>query len=158
MPTSISDACIRSFIEAARELTLTVSRFTHNVGFTLNYSEGLKHATEIRVDPRNNGAALLIKDCYDAVAENPTEATEARAARLKEVDRSLTPWGVAIRRHILGMMRWGRLPLYRAWRERFWLGMPPRNRRISRLLVWVTALEFVVFLLVFSIYWIEYRR
>ncbi len=142
----------------ARELTLTVSGFKPGVGYTLNYSEGLKRATEVCVKPGDNGATLLIKDWYDAVEENPAETPEERETRLKEVDRSLTPWGVAIRKHILGMVRWGRLPLYRAWRERFWLGMPPRSRRISRLIMWITALEFVVFLFVFSIYWIEYRR
>jgi hypothetical protein len=142
----------------ARELTFTVSELKPGVGYTLNYSEGLKRATEVCVEPGDNGATLLIKDWYDAVPENPAETLEVRETRLKEVDRSLAPWGVAIRKHILGMVRWGRLPLYRAWRERFWLGMPPRSRRISRLIVWITALEFVVFLLVFSIYWIEYRR
>lgn len=141
-----------------RELTLTVSGLNPGVGYTLNYSEGLKRATEVRVQPGANGATLLIKDCYDAVPENPAATPAERETRLKEVDRSLTPWGVAIRQHILGMVRWRRLPLYRAWRERFWLGMPPRSRRISRLIMWITALEFVVFLFVFSIYWIEYRR
>ena len=142
----------------ARELTLTVSGFKPGVGYTLNYSEGLKRATEVCVEPGDNGARLLLKDWYDAVAENPAATLEERETRLKEVDRSLTPWGVAIRKHILGRVRWGWLPLYRACLERFWLGMPPRNRRVSRLIIWVTALEFVVFLLVFSIYWIEYRR
>lgn len=138
----------------ARTLTFTVSGFTPDVGYTLNYSEGLKHATEIRIEPRNNGAALLIKDCYNTIPEDPA----AQATHLKEVDRSLTPWGMAIRQHILGMIRWGQLPLYRLWRERFWLAMPPRSRRISHMLMWITALEFMVFLLVFLIYWIEYQR
>ena len=159
----VEGACVRfkylnEMNGVARELALTVSELKPGVGYTLNYSAGLKRATEIRVESRDNGAALLIKDWYDAVPENPAEAPEERETRLREVDRSLTPWGAAIRRHILGMARWGRLPFYRAWRERFWLGMPPRNRRISRLIVWVTALEFAVFLMVFSIYWIEYRR
>lgn len=136
----------------ARELTLTVSEFEPGVGYTLNYSEGLKRATEIRVEPGDNGATLLLKDCYDAVPENPEDA---RAAHLAEVDRSLIHWGMAIRQHILGMARWGWLPLYGAWRERFWLGMPPRSRRISRMLIWVTALEFVGFLCVVSIYWVR---
>lgn len=159
----VDGACVRykylnEMNGMARELTLTVSGFKPGVGYTLNYSEGLKRATEICVEPGDNGATLLIKDCYDVVEENPANTPEERETRLKEVDRSLTPWGVAIRKHILGMARWGRLPLYRAWRECFWLGMPPRSRRISRLIVWITALEFVVFLFVFSIYWIEYRR
>jgi len=73
-------------------------------------------------------------------------------AELAEVDRSLTPWGVAIRRHFLGLARWGRLPLYRWWRERVWLGMKPRERRIARLIVWSTVIEFFVFLLAVWLY------
>ncbi len=76
-------------------------------------------------------------------------------AELAQVDRSLTPWGVAIRRHLLGLSRWGRIPLYRRWREQLWLGMRPRERRIVRLIAWVTALEFVVFLFVLAILVIE---
>ena len=74
------------------------------------------------------------------------------------MDRSLTPWGVAIRQHVLELKHWGWLPFYRRLREDFWLSMPPRSRRISRLLTWVTALEFFAFLFVFLIYWIEYQR
>lgn len=36
--------------------------------------------------------------------------------------------------------------------------MPPRQRRIGRLIIWVTVLEFVVFLLVFTIYRLEFGR
>ncbi len=47
---------------------------------------------------------------------------------------------------------------YNWYRERFWLKMPPRQRRIARLIIWTTALEFVVFLFVFVIYWLELGR
>jgi hypothetical protein len=36
--------------------------------------------------------------------------------------------------------------------------MRARERRIARLIVWVTVLEFVVFLFVFAIYWNEATR
>ncbi len=140
-----------------RELVMTVTGFKPGVGYTLNYSEGLKRATEVCIEAKNEGSAdLLIKDHYHTVEENlpPSE----QEAQLAEVDRSLSPWGVAIRQHLLHLQRWGWLPLYRTVREWFWLNMPPRSRRISRLLIWVTALEFFAFLFVFLIYWIEYRR
>ena len=142
----------------ARELELTVSDFTPGVGYTLNYSEGLKRATEVRVEACDKGAVLHIKDYYHAVEEKPEEASEEREARLKEVDRSLSPWGAAIRRHLISLARWSWLPFYRALRERFWFGMAPRSRRISRLIIWITVLEFVVFVFVFTIYWLEYLR
>lgn len=141
-----------------RELDMTVSDFKPGIGYTLNYSEGLKRATEIKVEALGTGAALLIKDWYHPVEDKPDEPPQEKEARLAEVDRSLTPWGVAIRQHLLSLKRWGWLPFYRPLRERFWFSMAPRNRRISRLMIWVTALEFLVFLFVFLIYWIEYRR
>lgn len=142
----------------ARELDVTVSDFKPGVGYTLNYSEGLKRATEIKVEARGQGAELLIKDWYHAVEEKPDETPQEKEARLAEADRSLTPWGVAIRQHLLSLARWNWLPFYRPMRERFWYTMAPRNRRISRLIIWITALEFFAFLFVFLIYWIEYRR
>ena len=142
----------------ARELDMTVSGFQPGVGYTLNYSEGLKRATEIKVEARTHGAELSIKDWYHVVEENPDEAPELREARIAEADRSLTPWGVAIRQHLLSLKRWNWLPFYQLMRERFWFTMAPRNRRISRMIVWITALEFFAFLFVFLIYWIEYRR
>ncbi|MDP1682623.1 MAG: hypothetical protein Q8L39_12715 [Burkholderiales bacterium] len=142
----------------AREMDVTVSEFKLGVGYTLNYSEGLKRATEIKVEARGQGAELLIKDWYHAVEEKSDQTPEEREARLAEADRSLTPWGVAIRQHLLSLARWNWLPFYRPLRESFWLTMAPRNRRISRLIIWITALEFFAFLFVFLIYWIEYRR
>lgn len=142
----------------ARELDVTVSDFQPGVGYTLNYSEGLKRATEIKVEARTHGAELLIKDLYHTVEDKPDETPELRKACLAEADRSLTPWGVAIRQHLLSLARWHWLPLYRLIREHFWLTMAPRNRRISRLIIWITALEFFAFLFVFLIYWIESRR
>ena len=142
----------------ARELDVTVSDFQAGVGYTLNYSEGLKRATEIKVDAKAQGAGLMIKDWYHAVENKPGETTVEKEARLAEADRSLTPWGVAIRQHLLSLARWNWLPFYRPLRERFWFKMTPRNRRISRMIVWITVLEFFAFLFVFLIYWIEYRR
>lgn len=117
-------------------------------GFRLAYSEGLKHALEVRAAPLAGGCALTLREHY-----RPADPPD-NAAQLAEVDRSITPWGVSVRRHVLGMRRWGRIAPYR-WARRFWLGMRPRERRIARLVTWITALEFVVFLFVFAIFWIE---
>jgi len=118
-------------------------------GFRLDYDSGLKLATAVTAAPHASGALLTIRETYRQ-PENDAE--------LAQVDRSLTPWGVAIRRHLLGLSRWGRLPLYRWWRERVWLGLRPRERRIVRLIAWVTALEFVVFLFVLAIMVVESAR
>jgi hypothetical protein len=133
-----------------RDLALAVEQ-ADDTGYLVAYSEGLKHALEVRVAPHGGGAALTLREHYRDPGEN------ARASLEKEIDRSVTPWAVAVRRDFLRLRRWGRNPAYR-WLRNFWLGMRPRERRIGRLLVWVTVLEFVVFLFVFAIYWNELTR
>jgi hypothetical protein len=105
-------------------------------GYMLRYDAGLKQATEIDVEPHGAGSRLRIRETY----RQPQSGAE-----LEQVDRSLTPWGQAIRRHFLGLARWGRLPGYRRWREGLWLDMRPRERRITRLIVLATAIEFGLF-------------
>lgn len=117
--------------------------------FALDYSSGLKQATEVEVEPQGAGARLRIRETYRPPADD---------AELAQVDRSLTPWGESVRRHFLGLARWGRIPLYRWWRERAWLAMKPRERRIVRLLAWITALEFAFFLLVLAVFVAESAR
>lgn len=133
-----------------RDLTLSLEEIWED-GFRLAYSEGLKRALEVRVAPHGAGCALTLREHYRP-ADPPDDA-----AQLAEVDRSVMPWGVGVRRYLIGLQRWGRFPGYR-WARRFWLGMRPRERRIARLVTWITALEFVVFLFVFAIFWIERQR
>jgi hypothetical protein len=118
-------------IEVAREARRIV----------ISYATGLKRATTIAVepDPAGAGSRLVLVDHYPLI-EDPQDP------RLTEVDRSLIPWVAAIRRHLIHSARWGRLPGWRWWNERLLPGMPPRQRRIVRLIVWVSAIEFVLFL------------
>ena len=119
-----------------------------NESIKLVYDRGLKASTEFRVEPACGGSSLTITDHYHPVKDQNDE-------RLKEVDRSLVPWLAAIRGHIAGLARYGWLPGYRWWAGHFMLGMPPRQRRIVRMIVWVSLLEFVVFLFVAAIFWLE---
>ncbi|MDH4190382.1 MAG: SRPBCC family protein, partial [Betaproteobacteria bacterium] len=117
-----------------RALELRVER-ADGGGFRIAYSTGLKHALEVRVDPHGEGgSALTLKEHY---REPGAEVSEEALHR--EIDRSLTLWAVAVRRDALRTHRWGRFALYRGLR-RFWLGMRPRERRIGRMLVWVSVL------------------
>lgn len=113
-------------------------------GYALNYDGGLKRCTEVSVEPLGAGTRLRIRETYREPGSD---------AELEQVDRSLTPWGQAIRRHFLGLARWGRLPAYRWWRERVWLAMRPRERRITRLIVWATAIEFGLFVGIVWLFW-----
>lgn len=109
---------------------------------TFRYDAGLKQATHIAVEPAADGARLVVTEHYPRI-------DDANDPRVAEVDKSLVPWVAALRRHLLARKRWGRLPLvsplWRWWNEHFLLHMAPRSRRIVRLLVWISAIEFVVF-------------
>jgi hypothetical protein len=126
-------------VETARSLRTIV----------LHYADGLKQATTLTVeDGDDDGCRLIVTEHYPLIAD-------AQDPRVADVDRSLIPWVAAIRRHLLARKRWGWLPGWRWWHEKFLPGMPPRQRRIVRMLVWVSVLEFVVFLFVAAIFWAE---
>lgn len=106
---------------------------------TLRYASGLKQVTCLRVEPAPQGARLIVTDHYPYIED-------AQDPRVAEVDKSLVPWVAAIRRHLLQRARWGRLPGWQWWSEGVMLSMAPRNRRIVRLIVWLSAIEFAVFI------------
>jgi len=114
--------------------------------FVLGYADGIKRETRFALAPDAQGTQLKITETY------ATPAGEELAQRLAEVDRSLVPWAAALRVQLLRRARWGGVPGYRWLMERFWLGMPPRQRRVAWLIVWTTALEFLVFLAVLAVY------
>lgn len=105
---------------------------------TLRYASGLKRATEFAIVPGSDGIRLVVTETYPRIAD-PADP------RVADVDKSLVPWVAALRRHLLARLRWGWLPGWHWWHERFMPGMPPRQRRIVRLLLWSTVLEFAVF-------------
>ena len=133
------------------EVILRIETLRKGRGYSLSYDRGLKRSTELKVEPATGGSLLTITEHYHPVQDESDE-------RLKEVDRSLVPWAAAIRGHLAGLSRYGRLPGYRWWAQRFMPGMPPRQRRIVRMIVWVSLLEFVVFLFVALVFWLETRQ
>lgn len=122
-----------------RDIATTVLVQRESRRLRLSYDRGLKRETRLTVEPRREGAQLVITEHYPRI-EDPADP------RVAEVDRSLVPWLVALRRHLLGQARWGRLPGWRWWQERVLLSLAPTQRRIVRLLVWITILEFFLFL------------
>ena len=115
----------------------------------LSYADGLKRATTLSVEAGDGqGCSLVVTEHYPVIED-------AQDPRVAEVDRSLIPWVNAIRRHLLRRQRWGWLPGWRWWHESFLPGMAPRQRRIVRMIVWISVLEFVAFLFVAAIFWLE---
>ena len=140
------------------DLAITLESTQPGASILLGYSKGLKRALEITLRPGVGGAAesggsiLTLREHYhEPAGENQVE-------QLKEVDHGLTHWAASIRQYLLGWERWSWFWPYRWYKGRFWLSMRPTHRRISRLLIWVTVLEFVVFLFIFTIYWLELAR
>jgi hypothetical protein len=72
-----------------------------------------------------------------------------------EVDNSILQWGGGIHRYLLQWKRWSWLPGWKPYMQKFWQGMKPSARRISFMLIALTAAEFVIFLFVFIIFWLE---
>lgn len=140
------------------DLAITIESIQPGASIFLGYNKGLKRALEITLQPgvegagRLGGSILTLRDHYHApTGENQEE-------QLKEVDHGLTHWAASIRQYLLGWERWSWFWPYRWYQGRFWLSMRPTHRRIVKLLIWVTALEFIVFLFVFIIYWLELAR
>lgn len=113
-------------------------------GLTLRYGQGIKRSTRLTAEPAPEGTRLVVTEYYPRIVD-------PQDPRVAEVDKSLVPWVAAIRRHLLARRRWGWLPGWRWWNERLMPSMAPRNRRIVRLILWLSAIEFVVFILMVAV-------
>ena len=120
-------------------------------GVLVAYAGGLKTETSFRVEPgpENGPAKLIITDDYSGTAK------EEREERIHEVDKSLVQWGRDIHQYLRLWKRWSWLPGWKWYRCRVWQSMQPMARRICFMLLVITALEFVAFLMVFTIFWLE---
>lgn len=134
------------------ETAVGVEMIREKRAIVLRYAAGLKKATTLAVeDGDGNGCRFVVTEHYPVIDDELDP-------RVAEVDRSLIPWVNAIRRHVLGRERWGWLPGWIWWNEHILPGMRPRQRRIVRLIVWISVLEFAAFLLVAAVFWAEQHR
>jgi len=146
--------CTNEMNGLTQSLTVSVSDVQPEVSYTLNYDSGLKKATIFTVQSVGSASSkLVVKELYS----DEISAAE-KEKRLNEVDNSLLPWGAGIHSYFKRKARWRWLPFHSWLQNSVWLGMTPRHRRISRLIIWITVLEFVVFTFVFAIYWSEFIR
>ncbi len=119
-------------------------------GLRIDYSQGLKTSTTIKIEPAEQGSKLTITDCYDGIAE------EERKSRINEVDKSLVTWAHYLQKFILSWQRWSRFGLWRWYMHRVWQPMKPSGRRITYMLLWITAFELALITLGVVIYYLEY--
>ncbi len=123
---------------------------TADDGITVRYSDGLRTATTFRVDPQpDNTAKLTVTDDYGGTSR------DQREARIDEVDKGLVQWGTSLHRYLHRWKRWSWVPGWKFYMRRVWQPMKPMARRITFILIMVTAAEFVAFLLVFTIFRLE---
>jgi hypothetical protein len=121
-------------------------------GLRVVYGGGIKSYTDFQITEADRGAKLTVTDDYSG-----TPLAE-RQARADEVDRSLVQWGHDFR-HFLGRWaRWSRFAIWRWYMNRVWKTMTPVARRVVFALIVISALEFVAFLMVTTIFVLELER
>jgi len=122
-------------------------------GITVRYSHDLKTATTFRVDAQpGETAKLVVTDDYSGAS------LAEREARIDEVDKSLVQWGISLHHYLQQWKRWSQVPGWKFYMRRVWQPMKPMGRRIAFLLIVITLAEFVVFLFVFTIFWLEFDK
>ncbi|HWI14062.1 MAG TPA: hypothetical protein VNT02_07390 [Burkholderiales bacterium] len=119
--------------------------------FTVRYDRGIKRATRFRIEPSPAGSRLIVTDDYSGAAT--PDALDAG-----EIDRSLHGWGMALHQYLQREARWSRYAAWRWYMRRVWLPMKPAARRITFMLLIITAAEIAVIALVMAVYWAEQVR
>lgn len=119
-------------------------------GLQIDYSQGLKSSTTIKIEPAEQGSKLTIVDSYEGSSE------EERRSRMGEVDKSLITWAHYLQKFTLSWNRWSWFAPWRWYMHRVWQPMKPAGRRITYMLLWITAAEIALIALGVGIYWAEY--
>jgi len=118
-------------------------------GLTIHYSHGLKKKTVLKFEPASQGSKLTIIDDYSGMSE------DERQNKIYEVDRSITNWADYLQRFIILWRRCSGFTLWRWYMRRIWQPMKPIGRRITYILLWITAAEIALIALGVAIYFLE---
>jgi len=127
---------------------LEVSELTD--GFQVDYTNGLKSKTILKIETAPQGSKLTITDHYDGHSE------EERKARLDEVDKSLVIWANYLQQFIINWDKWSRFTIWRWYMRRVWQPMKPSGRRITYMLLLISLVEVSLISLGAAIYFVEY--
>lgn len=138
--------------QPAFEFDLRASSEALADGVLIRYQGGIKATTRFTVEPDEQGARLTITDDYSGL--DPAE----RETRLGEVDRSLPVWAQSLHDYLRRWRRWSWCAPWRWYMRGVWQAMNPSGRRISYMLMWITAAEIIAFLLIFTIFWFEFDK
>lgn len=119
-------------------------------GFDVTYDKGIKSSTSFVIEEAESGSKLTITDRYDRMSE------EERKSHLGEVDKSLVNWAEYLQRYIIMWKKWRWLGVWRLYMRKVWLPMKPTARRITYMLLWITAAEVALITLGVGIYFTEF--
>ena len=130
------------------EFELTVS--PRPDGCVIEYDNGIKSSTELKIEKSDNGSKLTITDRYERLP------TEERENYLHEVDKSLVTWANYLQRFIMMWQRWSKFKWWRWYMRRIWQPMKPTARRITYMILWISLVEVALILLGVGIWFAEY--
>jgi len=101
----------------------------------IQYGTGIKSNTTFSIKATTKGSQLTIADHYHS--QHNTGVKDY----LTQVDRSLQKWGEEIQQFLIRWNRWSWFPLWRLYKLRIWLPMKPFARRVTDMLLIVSAVE-----------------
>ena len=120
-------------------------------GLQVDYDQGIKSGTLIKIEPSSDGSKLTITDYYERLP------AEERQQHLPEVDKSLLVWANYLQRYLVTWSRWSRFAFWRWYMRRIWQPMKPAARRITYSLLWISVVEIALIALGVAIYFVEFR-
>lgn len=121
-------------------------------GYEISYSNGIKSNTILTIEASESSndlvkSKLTISDVYQ-----PDQAKE----NMSSVDKSLITWMEEIQKYLLSWKKWSKYRLWRWYMKRIWQPMKPSGRRITYMLLWISAAEIALIALGVGIYFLEY--
>jgi hypothetical protein len=119
-------------------------------GIRIDYDKGIKSSTTFTIEPAPQGSKLTITDRYEGLTP------EERSTHIHEVDKSLVLWAQYLQQYLVNWQRWSRFRLWRWYMRRVWQPMKPAGRRITYMLLWISAAEIALIALGAAIYFAEY--
>jgi len=119
-------------------------------GVIIEYDNGIKSRTVVKIESAASGSKLNITDHYDRMT------VEDRENHLNEVDRSLVRWAEYLQQYLVMWKRWRRFGAWRWYMRHVWQPMKPMGRRITYVLLWVSVVEMALIALGAGIWFAEY--
>lgn len=133
------------------ELESDIEVIKTDLGLLITYSKGIKNTTTFKIEAAESGSKLTIIDNYDGLSE------QQRQNQLNEVDKSIVTWAHYLQKYLISWNRWSRIPIWRWYMRRIWQPMKPSGRRITYMLLWISAFEIILIMLGVTIYYLEFK-